>query len=175
MRLRFGFATLRSDTLESAALRSAVHRPALALVLAAVCTLVFLLAGPAPASARAHASTRSVNEWGALKLKSSRGANILEQGYGWGSFKCGVRIILKVSGTLVTASYLAYPHGGSIAGAARAYIRSASKNGAYYSGTIWLHGGTGSYRGAAGRASFSGTIDRKTYAMSVHIAGRVRL
>lgn len=128
-----------------------------------------------PESATATASSRYVNEYGSLKLKSSRGATILEQGSGWGSFDCGVSIKLTVDGTLVTASYFAYPHGGELRGSARAYIRSASKAGAYYSGTIWLQGGSGAYAGASGSASFTGTIDRKTYAMSVRIAGRVRL
>jgi hypothetical protein len=120
-------------------------------------------------------SLRSVNEYGSLTLKSSKGASILEQGHGWGSFDCRVTINLTVSGTLVTASYTAYPHGGSIRGQAKAYIRSASKAGASYTGMIWLHGGSGAYAGASGSASFDGTINRKTYAMSLRIAGRVRL
>jgi hypothetical protein len=134
-----------------------------------------LLAGAPAVPARAQSPLRSVNEYGRLSLKSSRGATIFEQGSGWGSFGCAVSITLTVDGTLVRASYLAHPHGGSIRGSARAYIRSANKAGAYYSGTIWLHGGTGAYAGASGSASFSGTINRKTYAMSLRIAGRVRL
>lgn len=121
------------------------------------------------------ASLQSVNEYGSLALKSSKGASILEQGHGWGSYDCSVSISLTVSGTLVTASYTAYPHGGAIRGQAKAYIRSASKAGASYTGTIWLHGGSGAFAGASGSASFDGTINRKTYAMSLHIAGRVRL
>jgi hypothetical protein len=140
-----------------------------AAVLASLC--LFLL-GQADADA---AALRSVNEYGSLTLKSSKGASILEQGRGWGSFDCAVTISLTVSGTLVTASYTAHPHGGSISGQAKAYIRSASKAGASYTGTIWLHGGSGAYAGASGSASFDGTINRKTYAMSLRISGKVRL
>lgn len=139
---------------------------------AALASLCLLCAQHAGATA---APLRSVDEYGSLTLKSSRGASILEQGRGWGSFDCSVSIRLTVNGTLVTASYLAYPHGGSISGQARARIRSASHAGASYTGTIWLRGGTGAYAGASGSASFDGTIDRKTYAMSLRIAGRVRL
>lgn len=128
-----------------------------------------------PPAAGARPPLRSVNEYGALKLKSSHGATLLEQGSGWGTFGCEVTITLTVDGTLVRAGYLAHPRGGSISGSARAYIRSATKSGAYYSGTIWLHSGSGAYAGASGSASFSGTIDRSTYAMSLRIAGRMRL
>jgi hypothetical protein len=140
-----------------------------AAVLASLC---MVLSQHADAGA---APVRSVNEYGSLTLKSSAGASILEQGHGWGSFDCGVSIRLTVSGTLVTASYTAYPHGGSLRGQARAYIHSASRAQASYSGTIWLHGGSGAYAGASGSASFDGTINRKTYAMTLHISGRVRL
>lgn len=108
-------------------------------------------------------------------MQHSSGATIYEQGSGWGTFRCSASIQLRVSGTLVTASYLASCRGGSIRGSARARIRSATTRAASYNGTIALQGGTGRFAGASGSASFDGTINRTSYAMSLHIAGRVRL
>lgn len=159
-------------------------------------TLALLLLGGVSAAARgresrpAHASAaharrahqtglpplRAVNEYGSLALHGRGSSSTIdERGYGWGSFHCAVSIELTLRGTLVSAQYRAYPHGGQIAGAAKARIHSATSGYASFSGTIWLHGGSGSYSRASGRAGFYGTIDRHTYAMRVHIAGRVRL
>lgn len=108
-------------------------------------------------------------------MQSSKGATIAEQGNGSGTFRCTVSIQLTLSGTLVTASYLAHPHGGSIRGTARAHIHSTSTTAAVFSGTITLEGGTGSYVHASGTGVFQGTINRTSYAMSIHITGRLRL
>jgi hypothetical protein len=153
------------------------------------CLLALLLAG-APASvaapgssrsaprARAHAGAAltSVNEYGRLqKQSSSAGANIDEKGVGWGSFNCSVLMEFTLSGTLVTARYTAYLQGGSISGTATAHIHSATKTAGYFSGTITLQRGTRSRSGASGTASFSGEINRTSYAMSTHIIGELRL
>lgn len=158
----------------------------LALALTAL-TLLPAAAGAQPGHGRhaAHAghrrahtgsSSTRVEEYAALTLRG-RGSSttISEHGNGWGSFHCHVYITLTLHGTLVSATYHAYPHGGELAGTAKARIHSASHAYASFSGTIWLHGGRGSFAQASGRAGFYGTIDRHTYAMRVHIAGRVHL
>lgn len=140
-----------------------------------IATLALLCLLIAPTPAGAHGLTR-IDERGALRLRGRGGsATIRERGKGWGSFHCDVYITLTLRGTLVRASYRAYPKGGEIAGTARARIHSASHAYASFSGTIWLHGGRGRYAHAGGHAGFYGTIDRHTYAMKVHIVGRVRL
>jgi hypothetical protein len=117
----------------------------------------------------------NVNEYGSLTLENNKGSTINERGRGWGTFNCNVYIQLTLKGTLVTARYSAYPHGGSIIGTATAHIHSATTKAAYFSGSITLHRGTGTYTGAAGTASFQGTINRTSYAMTVRVAGRLRL
>lgn len=124
--------------------------------------------------ADAHRLTR-VNEYGALELYASEGATVQEHGKGWGTFSCSVRLGMTLRGTLVRASYTAHLETGSIFGAARAHIHKASGQYASFSGTIWLHGGSGKYAKASGHAGFYGTINRHSYAMRIHISGRVQL
>jgi hypothetical protein len=135
--------------------------------------LALLSALALPASTAA--STTSVNEWGSLRMQSHNGSTVEEKGVGWGTFNCSVVIALTISGTLVTANYTAYLQGGSISGAATAHIHSATTKAALFSGTISLERGTGSRAHASGTAGFSGTINRTSYAMTTHIAGRLRL
>jgi hypothetical protein len=138
--------------------------------------LALLWALAAPASAAAGAALTNVNEYGSLWLERHKGsATIDERGRGSGTFDCNVYIQLTLSGTLVTARYSAYPRGGSIAGVATAHIHSATTQSAYFSGTITLDSGSGSYAHASGTASFDGTISRSTYAMTVRVAGKLRL
>lgn len=127
------------------------------------------------AGATAAPALTNVNEYGSLSLERNKGATIDERGRGSGTFDCNVYIQLTLSGTLVTAHYSAYPHGGSIVGLATAHIHSATTRSAYFSGTITLTSGTGGYAQASGTASFQGTISRTTYAMTVRVAGRLRL
>jgi hypothetical protein len=137
--------------------------------------LILLLALAAPAFAGARPPLTNVDEYGSLSLERNKGSTIDERGRGSGTFDCNVYIQLTLSGTLVTAEYSAYPHGGSIVGTATAHIHAATPRSASFSGTIALGRGTGGYAHASGTASFSGTISRTTYAMTVRIAGRLRL
>jgi hypothetical protein len=137
--------------------------------------LVLLLALAAAPAADASPALRSVNEYGSLQMQTHKGATIDEKGVGWGTFNCSVVIALTLSGTLVTGSYTAYLQGGSITGTASAHIHSATPRAAAFSGTISLSHGTGSRAHASGTASFAGTINRTSYAMTTHITGRLRL
>jgi hypothetical protein len=129
----------------------------------------------APPGADARPAPVTVNEYGSLAMQNSKGATIDEKGTGHGTFNCSVLIALTLRGTLVSANYTAYLQGGSITGTAKAQIHSASTQAAFFSGTISLSRGTGSRAGASGTASFSGTINRTSYAMTTHINGRLRL
>jgi hypothetical protein len=144
----------------------------IALVLAAAAAAAaVVVVGPA----YADTPLTNVNEYGSLTLEHSKGATIDERGRGSGTFDCAVYIQLTLSGTRVTATYSAYPHGGSIVGRATARIHTATTKAAYFSGTITLTRGSGSYAHSSGTASFQGTISRTSYAMTVRVAGRLRL
>ena len=137
--------------------------------------LVLLLAAAVAPTADARPALTSVNEYGRLQMQAHKGATIDEKGVGWGSFNCSVVIALTLSGTLVSGGYTAYLSGGSITGTATAHIHSATPQAAAFSGTISLSRGTGSRAGASGTATFAGTINRTSYAMTTHITGRLRL
>jgi hypothetical protein len=141
---------------------------------APLCLLLLLALALAPAADAGPALT-SVNEYGRLQIQAHKGSTIDEKGVGWGTFNCSVVIALTLSGTLVTANYTAYLQGGSVTGTATAHIHSATPQAAAFSGTISLSRGTGSRAHASGTASFSGTINRTSYAMTTHITGRLRL
>jgi hypothetical protein len=145
------------------------------VVFAAPLALSAHAAGNPAAPARAAASLTSVDEYGSLQMQSHKGSTISEKGIGWGTFNCSVVIALTLSGTLVTANYTAFLQGGSISGTATARIHSATTRAAAFSGTISLRRGTGSRARASGTASFSGTINRTSYAMTTHINGRLQL
>jgi len=161
-----------------------IERPRRYACSAAACaSLLAALSAPGLAGARpgvtpvlgAEPGVTTVNEYGSLQKQNSQGYTVEEKGVGWGTFNCSVLMQMTLTGTLVNATYTAYLQGGTIGGTATAHIHSASKTAAYFSGTISLSHGTGSRAGAAGTASFSGTINRSTYAVSIHVAGRVRL
>jgi hypothetical protein len=139
-----------------------------------VCLALLFALATAPA-AEARPALTSVNEYGSLHIQAHKGSTIDEKGVGWGTFNCSVVIALTLSGTLVTANYTAYLSGGAITGTATAHIHSATPQAAAFSGTISLERGTGSRAHASGTASFAGTINRTSYAMTTHITGRLRL
>lgn len=127
-----------------------------------------------PAADIARLST--IHEHGSLAIHGKGSSSTIEErGRGFGSFDCNVSIRLTLSGVHVSGRYTAYPRGGSITGVAHATIHSATSSAAHFTGTIRLDGGSGRYAHASGRASFDGSIDRKTYAMSIYISGRVSL
>jgi hypothetical protein len=138
-------------------------------------TLLATVALCTPGAAGARPPLSQVDELAALSLQHSKGSTIYEYGRGWGTFNCTVSISLTLVGTLVTADYIAHPTGGTLTGVASAHIHSATTTAAYFSGTITLSGGTGSNSHASGSASFQGTINRTSYAMTAHILGRLRL
>jgi hypothetical protein len=141
-----------------------------------------LLASLAPAAARAAhladnaiaypARTVSLNESGNLHLTSRHGFTLNEQGNGTGTISGTIYVHLKiVSTSRVSAEINIYLNGGSISGhGAAAYRREGAKGS--FSGSLAVDRGTGSYAHGSG-LSFSGTILRANYAVTVHVNGKV--
>jgi hypothetical protein len=135
------------------------------------------LASPclAPATAGASPVLTNVREYGSLTLESNKGPTVDERGRGSGTFSCNVYISMTLNGTLVRATYSAYPQGGSIIGTATAHIHKATTAEAEFSGTISLTSGSGRYAHPSGTASFKGKINRTNYAMNIEIDGPLHL
>ncbi len=143
-----------------------------------VCVVAMTLASASIAAAaapRASASTTlSLNETGHLRLTSHHGFTLNEQGSASGTIAGTIYIHLHVVSTNhVTAEVNIYPRGGSLTGYANA---SYHPNGgvATFDGTMTIARGSGRYSHAHGSGlSFTGTIQRATDAVTVHVAGRM--
>jgi hypothetical protein len=124
-------------------------------------------------SARA-ARTISLNESGQLHRTSHSGLKLNEQGSASGTIKGTIYIHLDVvSPNRVTAEVSIYPSGGSLTGTGSADYR-VNGGTASFNGTMSIDRGTGSYAGAHGSGlSFSGTIQRLSGSVTVHLSGSI--
>lgn len=118
------------------------------------------------------ARTISLKETGNLHRTSSKGLKLNEQGSASGTIKGTIFIHLDVvSPNRVTAEVNIYPSGGSLTGNGSA---SYHVNGgtASFAGRMAISRGTGSYANARGSGlAFSGTIQRLSGAVTVHLSG----
>jgi hypothetical protein len=128
-------------------------------------------ASPPPALA---ARTISLDERGNLRLTSRHGFTLNEQGAGAGTIKGTIYVHLKIVSTRrVTAEVNLYPAGGSISGYGTASYHREGAIGSF-SGSLSINHGTGTYHHARGSGlSFSGTIQRSNYAVTVYVRGAV--
>jgi hypothetical protein len=116
----------------------------------------------------------SLDESGNLHLTSKRGFTLNEQGTASGTVTGTIYVHLRIlSTTRVSAEIGIYPRGGSISGHGTAgYHREGAS--AHFSGSLSIDRGTGSYNHAQGSGlSFTGTIQRSSDAVTVHVNGRV--
>jgi hypothetical protein len=137
-------------------------------------TLV-LAASAQGAGPRANASsTFSLAETGHLHLTSHHGFTLNEQGSGSGTISGTIYIHLHVVSTNhVTAEVNIYPRGGSLTGYASASYHP-SGGVASFNGSMNIARGTGRYSHAHGSGlSFTGTIQRSSDAVTVHVNGRM--
>jgi len=118
------------------------------------------------------ARTLSLNETGHLHRTSSSGLKLNEQGSASGTIKGTIYIHLDVvSPNRVTAEVNIYLNGGSLTGFGSANYR-VNGGTASFSGTMSINRGSGSYAHAHGSGlSFSGTIQRLSGSVTVHLSG----
>jgi len=148
-------------------------------ILAGVIGVIASLA-PAPVMSYANthtagaARTVSLSENGNLRLTSRHGFTLNEQGRASGTAPATIYVHLKIVSTKrVTAEVNIYPKGGSISAYGSASYRRSGATG-YFSGSLTIKRGTGSFSHANGsNLSFSGTIRRSDYAITVHVRGHV--
>ncbi len=173
----------------SATLASTPRKLAVAL---ALCAIGALIIGPGaswatasrPSTATAAltggpaAAAREVNlqETGYLHPVGEPGDTIDEGGRAGGTYSCSISVHLTImAANHVTAAFTVKPRGGSVTGTGSARFEQKGADG-YFGGTIAIAGGTGGFAHASGAdIGISGVIDRETFALTVHVHGKIRL
>jgi hypothetical protein len=121
------------------------------------------------------ARTISLNETGHLRRTSSHGLKLNEQGSVTGTIRGTIYIHLNlgVAPNRVTAEVNIYPSGGSLSGSGSAsYSVGVDGGTGNFNGTLSIDRGSGSYNHAHGSGlHFSGTIQRLSGAVTVHLSG----
>jgi hypothetical protein len=142
-------------------------------VAAAAGTLALACTPGASGSTAAAARTVTLNDTGHLRETSHKGFYLNYAGTATGTVPGTIYLHLHVTSTnRVTAELSVYPRGGSVTGSASGSYRSNGGT-ATFSGSLSVTRGTGSYSGAHGSGiSFSGTIQRVSGSVTVHVNGR---
>lgn len=129
-----------------------------------------------PGAAQAAAREVSLQETGYLHAVGEPGDTIDEQGRASGTYSCSISVHLTiVSANHVTAAFTVKPRDGSVTGRGSARFVQQGADG-YFGGTIAITRGTGSFAHASGaNIGISGVINRETFALTVHVHGKIDL
>jgi hypothetical protein len=142
------------------------------LVMAACAGSVGVGAANASSPFASAARSVSLSESGRLHLTSKQGFTLNEQGSASGTITGTIYIHLHLTSTSkVTAEVSIYPSGGSLSGNGSAAYR-VEGGVAAFTGTLSITRGSGKYAHARASAlRFTGTIQRRGDAVSVHVSG----
>jgi hypothetical protein len=160
------------------------HRRAAAILISVA---IACLVGVGPASSTVVPSRRAVHhspiatsartlnlvETGSLHLVSHHREVLTEKGSGSGTLSGSIMVRLTLSYSEAAVSYTAYPPGGTIVGHGEGSIYAQGHT-ARFNGTASITGGTGKYAHASGNVKLTGTLQRKTYAFTVRVEGKMR-
>jgi hypothetical protein len=133
------------------------------------------LAVASPPAAEASA-VRTLDELMRMRIKKVQGKRVSAKGHSVGTVAGKVSFNLVLSnGSHATASFSGRSAHGTISGTGIASYRVAGAI-SYYSGTVTDLSGTGRYAHAATRGiKFSGSVNRKSYKVTMHLLGRWRV
>lgn len=147
-----------------------------------VCALVLALGpwaggtGSAAPSPSAHAAKRkSLNLRGTayLHLVRRSGSTLYEQGTVTGSLPGTVTARFTTSIAKVTGTITFHPNaGGTLSMTAVGYPQS-TRTVVPFNGNIAVSGGSGRFRNALGSGTFTGTANRRTWAITVNASARI--
>lgn len=129
-------------------------------------------ARPRPVATAAR--TLNLVESGNLHLVAHHNEILTEKGSGSGTLSGNIMVRLDLSYSEATVSFTAYPPGGTIVGHGEGSIYAQGHT-ARFNGTASITGGTGKYAHASSSSiKMTGTLQRKTYAFSVRVEGRMQ-
>jgi hypothetical protein len=143
---------------------------ALAGLTIGLCATTSVGAAPGAHAARRH--SLHVNDRGRLHLSHKSGNTLYESGSASGTLPGSVSAVFHTSVTKVTGTVTFHSRRGSITMSAVGYPNSAGTV-VPFSGNLAVRSGTGAYRSALGSGSFSGTVNRRSWAISVHAKANV--
>lgn len=140
------------------------------------CALLLVTATTVVAAPQGHAARRHslhVDDQTSLHKTSKNGATIHESGTATGTLPGSVTAVFNTSNiTKVTGTVTFHAGRSSITMTVVGYPRS-TKTVVPFSGSIAVRSGTGKFRNALGSGTFSGTVNRRTWAVSVHANAQV--
>jgi hypothetical protein len=147
------------------------HGSIVVIAVLAALALALWAGGVSSAAPSAHAAKRKslhLTDNASLHLVRKSGSTLYEQGTATGTLPGSVSArfvtgVTKVTGTVTFHS----SGGGSITMAVVGYPQSAGTI-TRFTGSIAVRSGTGRFKNALGSGSFSGTANRRTWAISVH-------
>ena len=137
--------------------------------LAAATATIAAAAAPAPAAAK----TINVTEDASLHLTRRNGSTLYERGTARGTISGPVTAVFNVGITRVTGKVTVFSGRNALT-----FTLSGTPTGqrgprATFKGTMRVVGGTRRYRNASGTATFTGTVNRRTWAATVRASGRL--
>lgn len=130
------------------------------------------VAQAAPSSGSAVAAGR-LSESIRLRLSRKSGSTFVHSGRASGSVAGSVRSTLRLNSLSIRGTATIKNRRGTL----RLQINGRARSGgtrARFSGSARVSGGTGAYRRARGSGSFSGIVDRRTWAASIKATGSLR-
>lgn len=130
----------------------------------------------APSMSGGHPARETyIKEEGHLHLAHrASGSAIAEQGSATGTFSASLKAEIAIKVSQVNGSVQIELKSGTISGQASAAPHFSGRY-VTFKGTLTIKHGTGSYRGASGKAGFYGALDRTDYALTVQLIGRLHL
>lgn len=129
-------------------------------------------AGATGPSAHAARSIK-VNDVVRLHLVRKSGSTLQEAGTATGSVPGSVRARFKVTVAIVSGTITIYPRSGGSVTMSAVGVPSSTGVRARFSGSLRITGGTGRYAHARGKGSFSGMVNRRSWAATVNAHGQM--
>lgn len=123
----------------------------------------------------AHAAKRHslhVDDRASLHLTRKSGNTLYESGTATGTLPGSISAVFHTSVTKVTGTVTFHSSHGSITMSAVGYPQSTGTV-AKFSGNVAVRSGTGRYKNALGSGTFNGSVNRRSWAVSVHAVANV--